>query len=296
MNTQLNQISSLPLMTLDRPLEPRSIMTRHDTMLSAFIQFSEDLDLADIKFKLIAEKGWTDARASMIEPQYKAFLFLSGHGENMLVPSHDVDEMWHAHILDTRKYMADCDAFFGEYIHHYPYFGMRDEEEKKIADRQFTETCLRIEQLVKLENGAITTHGLDASSCSSSSCSSSSSSCSSGHSSCSSSHSSCSSNHGHHSPPHSDTPYVPIIMPDTSTPVSDSDQGRRPVPSRPSTPASERRPYRPGPTPAPTPPAPKRNIFRRILGLNPTEAPEMTFCSPTLVQTKDDRALTRILH
>ncbi len=37
-----------------------------------------------------------------------------------------MDEVWHAHILDTRRYAADCDCVFGEFIHHYPYFGLGD--------------------------------------------------------------------------------------------------------------------------------------------------------------------------
>jgi hypothetical protein len=36
-----------------------------------------------------------------------------------------VDEIWHQHILDTHAYHRDCDAIFGSYLHHFPYFGMR---------------------------------------------------------------------------------------------------------------------------------------------------------------------------
>ena len=36
-----------------------------------------------------------------------------------------MDKFWHAHILDTRKYIEDCERVFGCYLHHFPYFGMR---------------------------------------------------------------------------------------------------------------------------------------------------------------------------
>ncbi|KAL7528541.1 hypothetical protein ACHAWF_005196 [Thalassiosira exigua] len=36
-------------------------------------------------------------------------------------PSKRIDEMWHAHILSTREYLAFCDRHNGgEYLHHDP--------------------------------------------------------------------------------------------------------------------------------------------------------------------------------
>ena len=52
-------------------------------------------------------------------------------GGLQMVPNGDIDEIWHMHILDTRAYMADCNALFGEYLHHYPYFGMLGEENRQ---------------------------------------------------------------------------------------------------------------------------------------------------------------------
>jgi methylmalonyl-CoA mutase len=45
--------------------------------------------------------------------------------------SADVDKVWHAHILFTRKYAADCEALCGRFIHHQP----TSEEEKLKRDR-----------------------------------------------------------------------------------------------------------------------------------------------------------------
>jgi hypothetical protein len=30
------------------------------------------------------------------------------------------DEFWHAHILHTEQYVADCEGYFGYYLHHDP--------------------------------------------------------------------------------------------------------------------------------------------------------------------------------
>ncbi|MFS1935433.1 glycine-rich domain-containing protein [Vibrio splendidus] len=64
-------------------------------------------------------------------------------GGIQLVPNADIDEIWHMHILDTRAYMRDCDTLFGEYLHHYPYFGMLSEENK----RQWLDVQAQSEQL-----------------------------------------------------------------------------------------------------------------------------------------------------
>lgn len=104
--------------------------TRSDAELIAAI---DNLDLEPIKFKLMDEnegKGWSLEKADFVETQYKRFLFLSGkYPSQSIVPTPDIDSFWHQHILDTYKYQADCDNVFGYFRHHFPYFGMRGEED-----------------------------------------------------------------------------------------------------------------------------------------------------------------------
>ena len=120
----------------------------------AFAEFSAQLDLSPIKFKLVAEKEWTMERANSVEPQYRAFLFLIGTKQaGILVPTHDIDEMWHAHILDTRKYMSDCALLFGFYIHHYPYLGMKDEADKTHATGLFHRTEAMMADVLNIKIG-----------------------------------------------------------------------------------------------------------------------------------------------
>ena len=73
---------------------------------------------------------WTLERATKAIEQYRRFLFLSKHyPQQRIVPSWEVDQVWHAHILDTTKYREDCDRLFGSFMDHWPYFGMKDEAE-----------------------------------------------------------------------------------------------------------------------------------------------------------------------
>jgi hypothetical protein len=43
-----------------------------------------------------------------------------------LVPNKEIDEIWHLHILDTKKYSKDCSEIFGSFFHHSPSYGQRN--------------------------------------------------------------------------------------------------------------------------------------------------------------------------
>ena len=61
---------------------------------------------------------------------YDLFLYLMKKFPNEhTAPMFDVDIFWHYHILDTMKYAADCDAIFGYFLHHFPYVGLRGEDD-----------------------------------------------------------------------------------------------------------------------------------------------------------------------
>jgi hypothetical protein len=97
------------------------------------IEGIRSLDLGPIKFKLMdaAEgEGWTRELAERIEGEYRRFLtLLAKYPDEAIAPGKDVDRFWHAHILDTQKYVEDCERVFGRYLHHFPYFGMRGAED-----------------------------------------------------------------------------------------------------------------------------------------------------------------------
>lgn len=91
------------------------------------------LDLDPIKLKLMdAEEGqgWSREYVERMELAYRRFLTLLVRfpGET-IAPTKDLDKFWHGHILDTMKYAEDCENVFGCFLHHFPYFGMRGEDD-----------------------------------------------------------------------------------------------------------------------------------------------------------------------
>ncbi|TFW13473.1 glycine-rich domain-containing protein-like, partial [Massilia arenosa] len=93
------------------------------------------LDLDPIKVKLMhpqSGEGWSLQKANAVEVEYRRFLYLmKKFPEERTAPLFDVDTFWHYHILDTLKYAADCEAVFGYFLHHFPYIGLRGEEDEQ---------------------------------------------------------------------------------------------------------------------------------------------------------------------
>jgi len=111
------------------------------------------LDLTPIKFKACRKEdgyGWSADYADTMELAYKRYLILHAkHPEMTLAPEQDIDRFWHMHILDTRKYAADCEATFGHFLHHFPYLGLRGEADAADLQAAFR----RMQQLYAQEFG-----------------------------------------------------------------------------------------------------------------------------------------------
>ncbi len=118
----------------------------------------EALDLGPIKFKLMDEKdgeGWSFERVNLVEKEYRRFLILNRDSQGTVVPSKEIDKFWHYHILDTAKYAEDCNAIFGKFLHHFPYFGLRGDEDAANLKAAFEQT--KIEYEIGSENPCFVT-------------------------------------------------------------------------------------------------------------------------------------------
>lgn len=106
------------------------------------------LDLDPIKFKLAHEYKYKAAQLDTLEKWYKRFLFLTFiHPGRSVVICQAIDKFWHQHILDTAKYAEDCENTFGVFLHHFPYFGLRGEDDYKALQQAYRETIqLMIEE------------------------------------------------------------------------------------------------------------------------------------------------------
>ena len=96
-----------------------------------------NLDLSSVRAKLMETQGWSSEHAEEVEGGYKRFLYALAHKEpeDMLSPpSQEIDEFWHQHILDTRKYREDCNTILGHYIDHTP--GLASEQQRRADARR----------------------------------------------------------------------------------------------------------------------------------------------------------------
>jgi hypothetical protein len=97
------------------------------------------LDLNPIKVKLMHKEsgeGWSLERANATEIEYRRFLYLMKAFPNEeTAPLVDVDTFWHYHILDTMKYASDCEQAFGYFLHHYPYIGLRGQDDIAVQEQ-----------------------------------------------------------------------------------------------------------------------------------------------------------------
>jgi hypothetical protein len=104
----------------------------------------DELSFSMLKIKLMDKdegEGWTYQECERIEWKYKMFLKLIYlYPKENIVPDKEIDIFWHYHILDTRDYIAVTNRIFGSYIHHYPYFGLNGEDDKKDLLSCFTKT------------------------------------------------------------------------------------------------------------------------------------------------------------
>ena len=131
-----------------------------------------ELDLDPIKVKLMHKEsgeGWTLEKANVVAFEYRRFLYLMKKFPNeQTAPLVDIDIFWHYHILDTMKYAADCQAVFGYFLHHFPYIGLRGEDDeaahqrigarmKELYEETFGEPYIRAEALTAWSAVAIKT-------------------------------------------------------------------------------------------------------------------------------------------
>lgn len=105
------------------------------------------LDLSNVRMKLEDNEegpGLGGDYLDLMEGEYRKFLALQLlYPDADIVPCKIVDEMWHRHILDTAAYREDCEAIFGRFLDHFPYFGMRGEEDAQALNDAYADTLER---------------------------------------------------------------------------------------------------------------------------------------------------------
>ena len=100
--------------------EGQAAFTRLWARLEAY-EFDKPGDFIPFTTKLAAECSWSRDKARRVAFEYKRFVAIalsSGHGA---CPSRAVDEAWHLHLLDTRRYWGEfCREVLQQEFHHEP--------------------------------------------------------------------------------------------------------------------------------------------------------------------------------
>lgn len=99
-------------------------LQREERKMNVKDKLLPELDLDKIVKKTAKQNDWSQEQAQEAEMQYRGFLkaTMIENGESF-VPTFEIDEVWHNHILDTQKYSQDCKVLFGHILHHEPSYG-----------------------------------------------------------------------------------------------------------------------------------------------------------------------------
>jgi len=113
------------------------------TDVQTFIGKLTQLDLGPIAYRLLHsnEDKWNLEQTKRGIYQYYLFLILVYlYPNTQLVPSQEIDRVWHYHITDTMKYAEDCEMLFGRFIHHFPYLGKGGKMDRDNLHKAFEKT------------------------------------------------------------------------------------------------------------------------------------------------------------
>lgn len=108
----------------------------------------DTLNLNRIKTKSLSGPsgyGWSKEKAHQVGEQYRIFLYLcKRYPRQFIVPTYEIDEFWHLHILDTRNYKKNCNLIFGKYLHHFPYAGLKGTFISHSCEKEMIDNTLRL--------------------------------------------------------------------------------------------------------------------------------------------------------
>jgi hypothetical protein len=84
-------------------------------------EFDVASDQVPFSEKLRHQTGWSRARTARAIAEYRRFVILAVAAGHTVSPSKAVDEVWHLHLTDTRRYWDEfCPKVLGRPLHHDP--------------------------------------------------------------------------------------------------------------------------------------------------------------------------------
>ena len=99
------------------------------------------VDIEPLIISLMNSYAWTELEARQASQNYLRFLcLLKLYPDRLLIPTQDIDRVWHCHILHTRQYRQDCQTIFGHYLDHDPKLNLRMSNRSLFAVYRQTKT------------------------------------------------------------------------------------------------------------------------------------------------------------
>jgi hypothetical protein len=81
--------------------------------------------------KLAKENHWSPKFTARVIEEYRRFLLLLATAGHLVVPSDEIDQTWHTHILYTQEYFENfCPNVIGKPLHHGPSKGGDHEDNR----------------------------------------------------------------------------------------------------------------------------------------------------------------------
>jgi len=77
------------------------------------------------------EYNWTEAQAFDSVDRYEKLFKLFGKG-SLIVPTKEIDDVWHLHMLDPVSYYKSCMTYHNKIIGHNPALENSQEEKSKL--------------------------------------------------------------------------------------------------------------------------------------------------------------------
>lgn len=94
-------------------------------------EYSLDAENAGLSQRLVKDNGWTAGYCERVMSEYKKFVLLAMVADHVVVPSDQVDQVWHLHLTYTRSYWDEfCKKVLNASLHHEPSHGGRAEQLK----------------------------------------------------------------------------------------------------------------------------------------------------------------------
>lgn len=96
----------------------------------------EMIDFEPVKVSFLRRHpGWCEEEIDLLIFQYRLFLHVKKKFRGrQVMPSAEIDEFWHEHILHTVKYRNDCAEFLGFFLDHTPIDDLTEAECNAIRD------------------------------------------------------------------------------------------------------------------------------------------------------------------